>query len=380
MSVLRERATIRAAAPGFLLAAPGLLLAVTLVGSGPPAQAGDFSPGARRVAEELGFGDDQLAKLLAGEIVSHRFHKEDKKELAVTVAALSPQSVGVVFDQLKSQGFLHVDRTILASGEIDSVSPVADDFRELVLPAAEIEKLVNVEPGTDFNLSSEEIASLSDVSIRLREAPAHERADAVMQRFRELLADRVRAYQTQGVAGVAGYARKRGTADPAQDLASAVPLKTGLLAREAPGFYRALADYPRGSGPRGSGPKGPGGAADVEAASSEVDSRFMWFLQEINERPAVVLAHRIVGRDGGNAFLAQRDFYVAHTFDALQVIVGCFGMTEGSVLFYVNRTYTEQVAGFGSSAAHAIGRKIMTGEVVTLFEAVLAEMGKRSGS
>ena len=138
-----------------------------------------------------------------------------------------------------------------------------------------------------------------------------------------------------------------------------------MLAREAPSFYRVLAG----------GLKGPGGAG---VGPSEVESRLLWLLQEINGRPAVVLAHRMLGKDSGNAFLAQRDFYVAHTFDALQVIVGCYGMTEGSILFYTNRTYTEQVAGFGSSAAHAIGRKMMTAEVVALFEAVLAEMRKKS--
>ena len=41
-------------------------------------------------------------------------------------------------------------------------------------------------------------------------------------------------------------------------------------------------------------------------------------------------------------------------------------------------TYTEQVARFGGSAAQAIGRKMMTGEVVALFEAVPTEMRERS--
>ena len=317
-----------------------------------------FSAQAQRVADELGYDDAQLARLLDGEIVSHRLHKEAKKELAVTLAMLAPQSVDVVFRELEQQEFLDADRTILAWGKIDTGSPSAASFQALTLPDDELDKLIEAEAGSKFNLSSEEIASLENVSTRLREAPEHERRNHVMQRFRELLAERVRAYQQQGIDGVAGYARGKRSADPAADLRSALPPSTGLLAREAPGFHRALTEYPEG-------------------ISSDVSSSFLWYLQELNGRPAVVLAHRIVGGDGGNAFFAQRDFYVGHSFNALQLIVGCFGLAEGSVIFYANQTFTEQVAGFGSGAAHAIGRKMMTAEVVELFESVRAEMRKQ---
>ena len=70
--------------------------------------------------------------------------------------------------------------------------------------------------------------------------------------------------------------------------------------------------------------------------------------------------------------MAQRDFYVSHTFDALQIIIGALPKgPDRSVIIYANRTYTEQVASFGSGAAHSIGRKIMVKEVRTMIESIL---------
>ena len=61
---------------------------------------------------------------------------------------------------------------------------------------------------------------------------------------------------------------------------------------------------------------------------------------------------------------------MAHTFDTLQVVTAVFAFEGESLAVYTNRTYTEQVAGFGSAAAHRIGRGIMEGEVRTLFASV----------
>ena len=41
---------------------------------------------------------------------------------------------------------------------------------------------------------------------------------------------------------------------------------------------------------------------------------------------------------------------------------------DRSFLFYTNRTFTEQVAGFGSSLRHAVGRKRMMASIVRNFE------------
>jgi hypothetical protein len=59
------------------------------------------------------------------------------------------------------------------------------------------------------------------------------------------------------------------------------------------------------------------------------------------------------------------------------VVKGPFG--EDTLIFYTNRTFTDQVAGFGSGTKHTIGRKMMLGEVVKLFESIRASFEAASG-
>jgi hypothetical protein len=180
-----------------------------------------------------------------------------------------------------------------------------------------------------------------------------------MQGYRDLLAERVKAYAAQGIDGIARYSRGKKSAEPAKDLAHANPAKDSLIAEVAPAFRAALTRYPA-------------------SPAASVESTLVWLLQDINGRPAVVLGHRLVGLEHADAFVAQRDFYVGHSFDALLVLAGCLPLGGQTIVFYGNRTYTEQVAGFASGAAHAIGRKIMIAEVVASLEAARAEVEKKS--
>ncbi len=93
-----------------------------------------------------------------------------------------------------------------------------------------------------------------------------------------------------------------------------------------------------------------------------------WAVYDIQDRPTVVLIHRMFGRVGGGAFLLVRQFYVGQSYNSLQIMVGIMPVAEGTLCFYINRTSTDQVAGFGSGAAHRIGRKVLKKEVITLFE------------
>ena len=101
-----------------------------------------------------------------------------------------------------------------------------------------------------------------------------------------------------------------------------------------------------------------------QAPLDDVRSEQLWLLQEINGRAAVITA--------------QRDFHVMHDFDALQIVVGALPFGDGSLILYGNRTYTEQVAGFASGAAHKIGRGMLISEVEKLATAVVAKMAAQA--
>ena len=323
-------------------------VAVNPVQAETPAARVEVNTAAREIAKQVGFGPEDVAKVESGEVLTRQLRDEAKKELSVVLFALVPITAAEAQERFKTDAMLEADTTILDWGTIgDNVSGAT--FAKLRLPADELAKLAGKDVDDDFNLSGDELALLEK-----RKSAAKSDADrknAAMETYREILAGRVNAYRSKGLAGVMPYKHGSDESSPRKDLESALPVKGGVVQREAPGFYDYLHGYPNGG--------------------SAANAKLVWLLQVLNGRPAVILAHRAESPGDNATVFAQRDFFVGHTFDALQVLGGLVPVGEHeSALFYTNSTFTEQVAGFGSGAAHGIGRKIMTKEILGLFEAV----------
>jgi hypothetical protein len=103
-----------------------------------------------------------------------------------------------------------------------------------------------------------------------------------------------------------------------------------------------------------------------------VENQFTWQIQSIQERPTVVLVHRALEKHQDYLAAGRREYFVGQSFNSLQLIVGAFSFGDDTLVFYTNRTFTDQVAGFGSGTKHKVGRKMMLGEVEKLFQAVRA--------
>ncbi|MDO9139331.1 MAG: hypothetical protein Q7U38_03255, partial [Methylobacter sp.] len=52
------------------------------------------------------------------------------------------------------------------------------------------------------------------------------------------------------------------------------------------------------------------------------------------------------------------------SYNSNQLSIACLPYRDGSLIFYANRSFTDQVTGFGSSVKHSIGREQMRGEIV----------------
>lgn len=73
------------------------------------------------------------------------------------------------------------------------------------------------------------------------------------------------------------------------------------------------------------------------------------------------------------ALIGERQFYVGHGYNALQIVVGAYSTGDGeSMVFYSNRTASDQVAGFLHGPASAMARRVMLREVVQLFTDIRA--------
>jgi hypothetical protein len=213
--------------------------------------------------------------------------------------------------------------------------------------AKEVERLLDFKGGSDLNLSEQEIQTFRNLT--------GSNLEAVNDSYRRILMRRFESYLEAGPAGVAPYQRKKDQAEPGEELILAAT-NSPLLQRRVPHFYAYL--------------------NNPDAPSGHIENRYYWTKHTVQDRPAFSLVHWMIDVDPDHeyAFLAEREFFVGHTYNSMTVYFGVFPFGDDVIVFYLNRTFTDQVAGFGSSLAHKIGRGRVADAVKERFEAMRAEL------
>jgi hypothetical protein len=323
-----------------------------------------LTPASDRVLQVLSFTPAEQDALRRGEIVSHAVSELSDKELAITMAMLVSTPVTDLLDFLRSGKAFETDRDTLthgvipidASGHFDeaSLAGVVLDPSE----AKEVRDLLEAGPGSSYNLSGAELQTFA--SLR-RTFPAKECGkdprcgEAVVSAYRKVLRDRLTAYLDRGLAGVDPYARDGDkTADPAEELRQAAGAAR-FLEQWNPQIFAAFRDFPRGD-------------------QSGIENRFLWLKQTVQDRPAFILSHRFLCIRDGVAVAGERQFYVGHSYNSLQILVGLVPMEGKTLVVYLNRTSSDQVAGFLTGTRHGVGRRIMEKEIRGEFEDVRAKL------
>jgi hypothetical protein len=346
-------------------------IACTLTIAGLILAGGSEQPGAPsdRIFQYLGFTAKEQEELQRGEIVSHDVKELSDKELAITMAVLVPAPLTDLLDFARSGKALEMDRDILAHGALGAGAPGDADttaFQDVGFTpseSGEIRALFEAEPGSRFNLSQQEEQRFAELRKTFQAKGCDKDpgcADAVVTILRSALRDRLKAYRERGLSGIAPYARAGGQqANPAEELRNATNAAQ-FVAREYTPIFDAFLNYPKGD-------------------QSGFETQFLWLKQTVQGRPTFILAHRLLCVRDGTAFAAERQFYVGHSYNSLQILCG-FIPTQGKTLVvYLNRTSTDQVAGFMTGTRHDMGRKMMEKGVREQFEEVLASLAGRRG-
>lgn len=156
--------------------------------------------------------------------------------------------------------------------------------------------------------------------------------------MRRILVERYRSYLIRGLEAVKPYDRGRVKRSlPRRELTVAVG-SIQLLENHFPDFYQSLLKYPEEGGKR-------------------VKNEFYWFKHKMDKRPMFQLSHYMADIRNHYALMAELQFYVEHTYNSMLTIIGCVPYEVGTVVFCTNRTFTDQVAGFGSSLKRSVGRR-----------------------
>lgn len=296
-------------------------------------------PDAQELMQVLGIDRKELANLDRGEIVPFEVAEGGEKELAAGVVLYLPGSPSKIIQFINDKGLAAIDSDVIAQGVIPAQATL-DAFKGFALKAGadEAKAFLKAAPGSRFNLSAEEFQALRDT----RSA----QSDGASQAYRKILLERWQSYRKNGLKGIAAYDRGNGIeANPAGELRDATEANK-LLARYFPELYKAWLNYPA-------------------AVPSGAKERFVWFNRKVEGRPTVILGHTVMFSAGelGEVILS-RQFYVGHSYNSNQLTVACLPYRNGSLVFYANRSFTDQVTGLGSSLKRSIGREQMQGEFI----------------
>jgi hypothetical protein len=301
------------------------------------------TPTVADIAKAIGLDADGIARVQNGEMVTLQPPETSDRELAVGMVFFVKAPPSTVVQQFRRGGDLKQDPNLRGSHPIAGAGTL-DDFEALALApngADEAARWLAAAPGETLNLSDAEIAAF-------RALPKGAAQADVEAQIRKMLLARYQAYRQRGLAGIAPYARD----GDERDVAGALKASTSasrILTNFAPAFRSVLLSYP----------------AEQPAGMEE---QFYWLAYDLDDRPNLTLRHRLAQPMGDAYVVADREFYVMQGYNEMQALAGFLPAEGGTVIFYVTRTSTDRAGGFGASAKHAIGRKLMAREIEAIFE------------
>jgi hypothetical protein len=302
------------------------------------------------VAKALGLTDAEVVRIKGGEIIRKDLKEGSDKELAGVVAVLLNKPVSELVEVAMQGKLLEKSSGMLALNGWDPDESADEAFANLGLSPSETGEakiFAEASPGSKLNLSTAEIALFQKV----QPTP-----DSVNPQLRAMLKARYEAYRKSGLNGIAPYTRGgRNESHPGKELELAIN-ETKAAARNQ-NYFNALLSYPSNPLP-------------------DMKHRFYWFKQTVEGRPTFILAHRAERQVANAALLTEEQFYVGHSYNSNFIAGGCLEVQGGTLVFYVNRTFTDQVAGWGSGMKHSIGRGQMLDEVATNLKRIREQLQK----
>ncbi len=307
-------------------------------------------PTADEVLELVGFSADAKQQVLAGQFVTSKVKPTSERELATGLAFLVNKPPSALIDEVKKGLVLNVDPDTLAQGEIHGAGSL-DDFKSVGFGkhAKKQTKLyLKAKAGDDLNLSKSEIAAFQSLDPKAGGGSGQEIIEA---QLRLSLLARYQAYKNKGLDGIGSYERGGGDQSPAGgDLKRASEAAAGFKKHVA-AFYDTLVGYPASKAPN-------------------LEEKFNWTHYSAHGAPVFILTHRLWVPDGEGWAIVVRQFYVSGSYNVGQALVGLIPVEKGTLVVYLNRTSTDQVAGFGGSAKRSLGSKIMASQLKALFQKV----------
>lgn len=305
---------------------------------------------AQELIARAALNEAQMAALERGEIVSVNVAGLEREQAQLAASLLL--WVDAPLDRVRAA--LSNDTTLLhdPGTQFQEIRGLDDPFLLVTYESnerREAERLLSVQPGGRFNLSAEEIRLINDASARQTDVLA-----GAGELYRGVLEARYRAYRERGLAGVSPYARRATISSPATQFTTALE-SFELLEEFYPDFHKAFRDFPAFS-------------------PDNIQHRFFVRKEQVQRRPVFVLVHWMQRETDDYLLFAQRQYYVGHTYNMAQTIVGGLPYRDGTLIAVLNQAFTEQVVGFFRNAGRGLGRRRIEQTMAPLFARIQASV------
>jgi len=280
-----------------------------------------------------------FASLEKNHVMPFKITENHEKELAAASVMYLTASPEKVISFIKLNGMTSIEADVTLKNVITPDSHL-ESFKEFTFGNNKEESsgLISAKPGDLFNLSSEEYRFLRE------SIPENQRsASNAAKIYRELLEQRWQNYRANGLRGIATYDRGSGkTADPGNELLDAA-LNHSVLVNFFPELHEVWLNYP--------------GAISMN--TDDTSEKYFLINRLVQNRPTAVLVHRVIHAKEEGAIILSRQFYVGHSYNSNQITLICLPYLNGTILFYLSQSFTDQITGFGSSLKRPIGREQM---------------------
>ncbi|MDD5410430.1 MAG: hypothetical protein PHF31_03310 [Methylobacter sp.] len=297
-------------------------------------------PTPQQALQNFGIDAAQIAELERGKIIAYEVSETSQKELAIGVAMILPVALPKIVDYIKLGKLTATEIDIIASAPLANAD--INSFKNFAFTDQQLDEakaFLEAEPGDEFNLSKSEFDSLKSLQASLENADNKTLLAAANQKYREILLQRLLAYRKSGLSGIAAYSRENGNVDPAAELRNeAVNSKSWL--RYFPELQQVWLNYPA-------------------ALPPNTTEQFLWLNRKVDGRPTANLVHRLMVAGKGGGIVVSRQFYVGHSYNSSHSVAGGLPYKGGTLVFYTTHSFSDQVAGMGSSLKHSIGREQM---------------------
>jgi hypothetical protein len=319
------------------LGAMTVVVAAVLQGSTAVVAATAKPPTVDQVFQRLGYSEEDKKAILGGKIISTDVKRTRDDQLIAAVALPIKASMAELAARLEDGSNIPLNVATLAWGEVKTGA--LEDYKGVAYRDAEkgeVQKLLQVKADNTFNFSSEEIAFLKK-EMKGLDAKDPASAEGVAAAYRQVLTGRFMAYSEKGLEGVANYDHGGSPLTPAKQLRAVEEQAKDFLTTFFPDFWQALVGFPQGQDP-------------------DISSKVYWVKHSVEGRPAFILIHQMVQAGDDFVLTSQRQFYVGHTYESLQMIGLALPARDGAVIFSVNNVFTDQITGFFAGVAQSVGQ------------------------